>query len=39
MKMIGWLVPPPTKATKIREEFEAERRRKVEQLRRRHSQI
>jgi protein-L-isoaspartate(D-aspartate) O-methyltransferase len=34
MKMIGWLIPPPTKPTKTREEFAAERKRKVEQLRR-----
>lgn len=32
--MIGWLIPPPKKSTKTREEFTVERERKVEQLRR-----
>jgi len=33
IKMIGWVIPPPKKPTKTKEEFEIERRKKVEQLR------
>jgi len=33
-RMIGWVIPPSKTPTKTREEFEVERKRKVEQLRR-----
>jgi protein-L-isoaspartate(D-aspartate) O-methyltransferase len=34
MRMIGWVMPPPKRPSKTKEEFEIERRKKVAQLRR-----
>ena len=32
--MLGWMIPPPKKSAKTKEQFEIERKKKVEQLRR-----